>query len=200
MDRSRFDAFTRLLAQDVSRRTALRTLLGLGGVAGASAVLHDTEAARRGYSGPPIPPRATAIPTATALSGCRAICLGECCDGDCTLDGKCCAAGNTVCGYECCPNGTAECCGDHCCYGDCIDGACCAHGQTFCTQGGCCDHPCTDGGTICCAPQNICNDSCCSGGYCCEKDDGSRVCTQVGRCCSGLQCPGGRCDSEGFCH
>ena len=188
MDRSRFDALTRLLAQDVSRRTVLKAFLGLGSVAGAGA---DAKAARRGYPGPPVP---------TILAGCRAMCLGDCCDGDCTLNGHCCPAGNTVCGYECCPNGQAVCCGDHCCYGDCIDGTCCAHGQTYCTQTGCCDHACTDGGTTCCAPHDTCGHTCCAGGHCCQKDDLTFACTQIGRCCGSLSCGGGRCDSEGFCH
>jgi hypothetical protein len=26
------------------------------------------------------------------------------------------------------------------------------------------------------------------------------ICTQIGRCCGNADCPGGRCDSEGFCH
>jgi len=202
MDDHRFDQFTRTFARSGSRRTLLKSLLGLGGVAGAGAALHDAEAARRGYSGPPIPPRATATPTPTALTGCRAICLGECCSGDCTLSGHCCSAGTTVCGNECCPNAQSTCCGGSCCSGVCFDGSCCAQGQTYCSQTGCCDHACVEGGTVCCAPKDTCGDLCCTytGGYCCEKDDQTRTCTQIGRCCSGLQCPGGRCDSEGFCH
>jgi hypothetical protein len=48
MDDRRFDALTRALGQRGSRRTGLKGLLGLGGVAATGAILRDTEAARRG--------------------------------------------------------------------------------------------------------------------------------------------------------
>lgn len=73
MDDRRFDAFTRGLGQGASRRALLKGLLGIGGVATAGAVLHDAEAARRGYTGPPTfgpSPTATApsVPTPTNTS------------------------------------------------------------------------------------------------------------------------------------
>ena len=73
MDDRRFDALTRQLGRGGSRRTLLKTLIGLGGVAATGVVLHDTDAARRGYSGPPtlapLPTRTaqpTTVPTQTA--------------------------------------------------------------------------------------------------------------------------------------
>ncbi len=62
MDDRRFDAIARKLASSSSRRTALKGLLGIGGVAVAGLVRNgQTEAARRGFSGPtfsfsPTPP------------------------------------------------------------------------------------------------------------------------------------------------
>lgn len=55
MDDGRFDAFAVRLGT-VGRRGFLKVLLGLGGAAVTSAVLLvDTDAARRGFSGPSLP-------------------------------------------------------------------------------------------------------------------------------------------------
>jgi hypothetical protein len=175
MDDDRFDQFTRTFARSGSRRTLLKSLLGLGGVAAAGAALHDADAARRGYAGPPIPaPR----PTEPPLGECIALeCNGQCCDRHATV-----------------------CCGGFCCTGGCHETECCGAGNTYCDGYGCCAGICLDHDPTCCPHNQICGAECCGdGGYCCEKADGSHVCTQIGRCCSGLQCPGGRCDSEGFC-
>jgi hypothetical protein len=176
MDRSRFDAFTRALARKTSRRTALKTLIGLGGLTSTRAVLPDAEAARRGYSGPPFPaPRPTEPP------------IGDCDSLEC--NGQCCGRLDTVC------------CGGLCCTGGCHETECCGAGSTYCDGYGCCPGICLDRDPTCCPHNQICGTECCGGdGYCCVKADGSRACTQIGRCCSNLQCAGGLCDSEGFCH
>src|SRR5262245_48461634 len=103
MDGRRFDTLTRRLGEAGSRRTLLNTLLGLGGVAATGVVLHDTEAARRGQSGPPtpgplptLPPQPTAPPpppTATNVPSCPGIQTP--CGSDC-----CCPAGNAKCGPD----------------------------------------------------------------------------------------------------
>lgn len=184
MDRSRFDAFTRLLAQDVSRRTALKAFLGLGGVAGASAgaMLRDADAARRGFSGPPIPAKPTQIPVPPTPTPPISECLGLSCNG------------------QCCDDNETVCCDGYCCAGTCHDSQCCPTGQSWCEDVGCCDGECIDG-TQCCAYTAVCNGICCGDdARCCVKDDGSRVCTAAGRCCSNADCGGGQCDSQGFCN
>ncbi len=60
MDDRRFDSLTRALAKGGSRRTLLKGLLGLGAATASAAVVQDTEAARRGYPGPPLPRKPTA--------------------------------------------------------------------------------------------------------------------------------------------
>jgi hypothetical protein len=53
MDDQRFDSIARKLASSTSRRAALKGLLGIGGVAVAGlAGSGQTDAARRGFSGP----------------------------------------------------------------------------------------------------------------------------------------------------
>ncbi len=86
MDDRRFDALARHLGRGGSRRTLLKALIGIGGVAATGAALHDTDAARRGYSGPPtlapLPtrtPQPTTIPTSTA-NPCGT--SGVCCTSD----------------------------------------------------------------------------------------------------------------------
>lgn len=71
MDDRRFDALTRRLGQNGSRRSLLKSLIGLGGLAATGAVLRDVEAARRGFSGPSLfksSPTATMAPTMTPSS------------------------------------------------------------------------------------------------------------------------------------
>ncbi len=72
MDDRRFDALTRALGRDVSRRTLIKGLLGIGGLAAvSSAVFDDTDAARRGFSAPNLPqqtPQSTEAPIGTATA------------------------------------------------------------------------------------------------------------------------------------
>jgi hypothetical protein len=155
MDDARFDALTRRFGQNGSRRALLKGLLGLGGVATAGAVLHDTEAARRGQSGPPttgpaptfpstvFPPSPTAT-TAPRCPGIQSPCGSECC----------CPAGNTKCGPDCCPDGQAECCDNECCYGTCYgEELCCPTGQLVCND-------------VCLPPGGCCTDADCAGARC----------------------------------
>ncbi len=68
MDNRRFDELTRRMGRGASRRTLLKGLFGIGSIAATGAVLHDVDAARRGYTGPPTLapwPTATAQPTST---------------------------------------------------------------------------------------------------------------------------------------
>ncbi|HET9662260.1 MAG TPA: hypothetical protein VFP05_18180 [Thermomicrobiales bacterium] len=173
MDDRRFDSVTQAFAKSGSRRALLKALLGFGAVAAASmTAIDDVDAARRGYSGP-------RFPIEPPLSECPGLeCNGQCCDQHDTV-----------------------CCGGFCCSGGCHETECCGRGSTFCGAYGCCPGVCIEDGQNCCPQRTLCNGACCGeGAYCCEKADGSQVCTQTGRCCNGLQCPGGRCDSEGFCH
>lgn len=151
MDDHRFDAMARSFAQGGSRRSAVKLLLGLSGAAATSAVLRDTDAARRGTSDPAVP---TAVPTAlstipsaptqppppptsTTVPSCpgsQIPCGTECC----------CPAGTTKCGPACCPDSQAECCDNACCHGTCYgEELCCPTGQLVCNGaclplGGCC--------------------------------------------------------------
>lgn len=93
MDDRRFDALVRHLGQGGSRRALLKALIGIGGVAATGAVLHDTDAARRGYSGPPTlappptrtltqTPQPTTTPTQTPNTcGPAGVCCAS--DDDC---------------------------------------------------------------------------------------------------------------------
>jgi hypothetical protein len=176
MDDRRFDNVTRAFGKGGSRRALLKSLLGLGGVAAAGTlVFGDTEAARRGYSGPPFLPR----PTEPPVSECPGL---EC-------NGSCCGRLDT------------ECCGGFCCTGGCHETECCGAGNTYCDGFGCCPGICLDHDPTCCPHDQICGSDCCgSDSFCCLKENGSKACILIGRCCSNLQCPGGRCDSAGFCH
>lgn len=225
MDDPRFDALTRAFGRGGSRRTLLKGLLGLGSVAGAGAVLHDTEAARRGYSGPPTPSAVPTLPsqptepaplpTATVVPSCPG--SQTPCGADC-----CCSSGSTKCGAECCDDGVSSCCDSACCFGLCYgeelccpyprefcsaSGACCELGET-CGGAGCAPGPgpcgaigaaCSAGGD-CCAP-NVCADGACAA----ECPAGSRDCDGVcypGGCCSDSDCGGSClvCGSDHVCH
>ena len=173
MDDRRFDSVTRAMANGASRRSVIKALLGLGALAGAGSVLHEADAARRGFAGPPI-----LKPTPTPpISDCDGLsCNGDCCDPDETI-----------------------CCNGFCCNGTCHESQCCPPGWSWCADVGCCDGQCI-GGTQCCANNAVCNGECCGDdAYCCLKEDGSKVCRSDGQCCSDAQCDGGTCDSQGFC-
>lgn len=92
MDDRRFDALTRALGRSNSRRTWLKGLLGLGGVAATGAILRDTEAARRGFAGPALPtPPIDPFPCRPSCNGLT--CGPNGCGGTCACPG----GGNCIC-------------------------------------------------------------------------------------------------------
>lgn len=214
MDHQQFDSLTKRLATAANRRTALKSLLSLSGIAAAGAVLHDTDAARRGSSGAPTefptvaapptqfaatqaPPAQTSIPT-PSCPGVR--CADGCCDGACTSTGACCPAGSTVCGPTCCPNGSSQCCDNACCFGTCWgEELCCPTGQPVCSVDGCCTGQCVGQGRYCCTTANVCGDACCpTGQRCCSPAGGGSVCIPTSQCCTDEDCIQARCQ-QGIC-
>src|SRR5689334_6521114 len=113
MDDRRFDHPVRSLANGGSRRTLIKGLLGLGGIAAVGSVALDDEvrAARRSTPTPKPPT----------------------CPGSQVWDGSACVCpSGTQCGPDCCPAG-AQCCNSACCYGTCYgEELCCPTGQLVC--------------------------------------------------------------------
>ena len=198
MDDRRFDALTRALGQGGSRRALLKGLLGLGGMTTASAtLLRETDAARRGQSGPAVP---TALPTlavpATQPPAPLATSVPQCpgiqtpCGADC-----CCPPGNTKCGPDCCADGEAECCGNACCLGTCYgEELCCPPGSRVCDggcyPGGCCSDADCGGACLVCGSDHVCR-SCADSGQCLICDTGSGTC--IAGCPTGFVCQGSQC-------
>lgn len=91
MDDRKFDTIARNLATGTSRRSLLAGLLGLGGLAAGGLDVQHAGAARRGFSGPRLPP-----------SGCR----GDLCEPStqCSDDYDC-AGGAICCVGDCCTPG-----------------------------------------------------------------------------------------------
>ena len=77
MDDRRFDALARSLAAGVSRRQSLRGLLGFTGALGGIALTHEADAARRGFSGPPLLCSPRCDGTTCADDGCGRPCRCE---------------------------------------------------------------------------------------------------------------------------
>jgi hypothetical protein len=216
MDDRRFDALTRALGQGGSRRALLKGLLGLGGVAAAGTVLRDTDAARRGSSGPQTPaPQPSTPPQPTAPAPTPAATTVPRCPGNQTPCGAdcCCPAGNTKCGSDCCPDGQAECCDGACCYGTCYgEELCCPPGSRACDgvcyPGGCCTDD--DCGLLCevCGSDHVCH-SCeeagqvCQNGTCVPSTTPTPTFTSTPDPCAGVTCTTpplchtapGRCDN-----
>lgn len=224
MDDRRFDALTRAFGRGGSRRALLKGLLGVGGVAAAGAVLHDTDAARRGSSSPSMPtsepiqtPDLTdSAPRPTPTNPPSPKCPGsqEPCGAGC-----CCPAGNTKCGAECCPDGEAVCCDGACCYGVCYgEGLCCEQPRVFCAvTGQCCvegetcgDQGCAGGncgalGAACTTDNPCCAPNVCADGFCVASCPvGYRLCDRVcypGGCCDHADCgPCLVCGPDHICH
>jgi hypothetical protein len=178
MDGTRFDALTRALGSGGSRRTVLKGLLGIAGIAAAGGLPGDAEAARR----------PTPTPRTRTYLGSQ-----EPCDGGC-----CCPPETTMCGAECCPNGQAQCCDNACCYGTCYgEELCCPHPHQYCTVDGCCDGACVGQGQFCCQPEAVCGDACCSGSDKCCASGETLQCIPADACCSDAGCaPPSTCDPE----
>lgn len=188
MDGSRFDQLTRGLGRGGNRRTFLRGLLGVGGVAAAGSSLRgaDTEAARR----PTPTPKPVKCPGMQTWNGTRCACPG----------------GSSECGPDCCPNGQAACCDNACCYGQCYgEELCCPTGQTVC-NGECCEpgEACVEG---ICQRCTLCGNQCCGGSTptCCQDSVGSTCAASEESCCTNdLDCTYlSRCEGDiliqGYC-
>jgi hypothetical protein len=217
MDDRRFDAFTRALGVHGSRRAALRTLLGLGGIAavGGIAVGGEVRAARR----------PTPVSRPPRRSGSQTPCATGCC----------CPSGTEKCGSDCCQTGAAVCCDQACCFGICYgEELCCPADQIVCAgvclpPGGCCsDFDCTgarclnnvcvpytptntptstptqaatsthtptpvSAGGPCPGPGNSCAEGteCCAG-TCAHPVGVAGFCSTGAQCCSGI-CTGSAC-------
>ena len=89
MDDRRFDALTRRLGTLSSRRSALKGLVGLGGILTTGAVIHgQTDAARRGFSGPSFFPTPTPTPACAPFGElCSFENPGACCSRTCAETG-----------------------------------------------------------------------------------------------------------------
>lgn len=173
MDDRRFDAFVRQLANGQSRRTLLKGLLGLGGVALAGTATAGTAGAAR---------RTTPTPKPVGCPGIQAW-NGTACD---------CPGSLTNCGPDCCnttvPRGNpahSECCDNACCFGECYgEERCCPTGQVVCS-GNCCAQ-----GEVCfqgeCRQCTICGDDCCHGDTpkCCQNDQISICVAADVTCCT----------------
>src|SRR5262245_7755957 len=128
MDDRRFDSIVKSLASGASRRSVLKGILGLSGVAVAGSALlpEESDAARRPTNPTPTPVK---CPGQQIASGVQCVC----------------PAGLSKCGPDCCNPagiGTAhsECCDNACCHGHCYgEELCCPTGRTFCeSTGECC--------------------------------------------------------------
>jgi hypothetical protein len=223
MDDRRFDTLIRAFGQGGSRRSLLKGLLGLGGVTAAgTALLRDTEAARRGQSGPAVPTALPTVPAPPTEIPAPTESAAPSCPGNQTPCGTgcCCPAGNTKCGSDCCPDGQAQCCDGACCYGTCygeelccpsaqvfcaVSGQCCAPGET-CGAAGCVSGTCGGIGAACTIGSDCCTPNVCADGACAAAcPPGSRECDRVcypGGCCADSDCGGTClvCGSDHVCH
>jgi hypothetical protein len=92
VDERGFDNLVRSLAVGASRRSVVRTLIGALAVIGGGAAVRETEAARRGFSGPAVP----TLPIDPFP--CRPSCNGQTCGSDgCGGTCTCPGGGNCIC-------------------------------------------------------------------------------------------------------
>lgn len=187
MDDRRFDAIAKGLAAGTKRRTLLKGLLGLGGVAvaGSMGLEGESEAARR----PTPTTRVRTCPGGQVWNGSACVCLA-----------------GTMCGAECCGVG-GVCCDDACCYGVCFgEELCCPSSSEYCPSTGECCPP----GRRCCPDYG-----CLAPGQCCTAEDcapdvcASVICNSIQICEYTVNCnlggaeaccgPGQVCRAEGDC-
>lgn len=86
MNDRRFDTMSKRLGSGVSRRTVLKAMLGIGALSTTAALVQDqTEAARRGFSGPKFPWDVTPTPPVCFPDGefCFLWEPDSCCSGIC---------------------------------------------------------------------------------------------------------------------
>ena len=133
MDDRRFDQMTRSLVGATNRRDFLRRLLGIAGAGGIAVTLsaRGADAARRGYSGPSLPPT---LPGPCRDLGTFCVANAQCCDGFCVPNigagGTCGICDATICGDFSCvdlkwdPQNCGS-CGHQCSSGQtCNEGVC----------------------------------------------------------------------------
>jgi len=196
MDGNRFDAITKALTAETSRR---RTLSGLlGGALGAIATILGGR------------------PTLAACSGGAEACNS---DADCPRAGtRCqqgccfaCAAAGASCGNRlCCRVGgrNLSCCNGTCCNATCCNGRTCANTQTSNTHCGRCNNACGRG-NFCsrglCCPKGTVN----CGGRCTNLQTSDNHCGECNKrcpnvptithCSNGKCCPTGTVNCNGTC-
>ena len=180
MDGKQFDAISKQVASGISRRAALRGLLG---AAAGLALTSKAASPLRAQSDPE-------DPCANCADGTI------CCDGSPSYCGVCC--GDADCpGCETCAAGTCQAvvCGE---CEVCSEGACVPLACGVCEQcvGGACQ-------PIECGDCQTCIDGVCvSSDACCGVDCGDLLCCPggwCGECCSSLDCEGGRQCIDGLC-
>jgi hypothetical protein len=173
---SRFDQITKLLAESIPRREALRRLGGLFG----GAILASLGWGNRAKAGE------------QCEDFCKQFHLHGEEHNDCLKEcRRCLNAGNFPCGLgECCES-AKDCCVNVCCFGSqtCCGGLCCP-GFPLAT---CC------GGKKCCSPEQCCSGECCAAGEACING----ACTAVAGCippCEGAlpTCCNGICTNTSF--
>ncbi len=194
MDGKRFDDLTRRVGKGHSRRSILKSLLGVGSVAAGAVTVPAATDARTSRSRPTVPPPANpSCPLPMQMCGdqccgeglCKEgvccpnptdiLCSGLCCQsGLCSASGSCCDIGDRVCGSICCP-ASSECSvsgnQDSCC--DPTTSYPC--GLECCSEPGqCCDGECCDSGAVCLAAIFGLEE------YCCPIEQ-----TCDGQCCAG---------------
>ena len=175
MDDRRFDNLVKSIATTASRRTVLRGVLGVAASAAGVTALRgsDTDAARRGFSGPTFPtPRPTATPTPSCGAGqtpCGSGCVDTATDpANCGGCGIACGAGGI------CQAGSCVACSPD--YSGCSQGAECCSG--FCMQYGASGNNCEP-----------CEYTLCSGFECSNTDRDDNHCGGCGNACApGLHC------------
>jgi hypothetical protein len=209
MDGTRFDNLAKLVGKGASRRTILKGLLGLGGIAITGTVAGDADARTLGTRPtipppPPPPPPTTTTPAPTTTTAdpcplpafkCGLDCCADelqCCDGECCPDGTVCLTrvfeeGPFVEEETCCPFELT--CENRCCNGECIDPALSVNGGNVITaQVDPFDQTCCPAEGAVCPGSN--GTFCCQGDtpQCCVRKTGEAVCIAADACCTGADC------------
>lgn len=197
MDDRRFDSLVKALAEGSSRRSLLKGLLGLGGVAVAGSSLRESnvEAARR----PTPTPKPPTCPGKQTPQGGQCVCIAPP------------APGTQKCGPDCCnPTGVgplhSECCDNACCYGHCFGEELCCPTDNYCPGANRAQDLCCPDGERCCgagASGNVCVDlaagQCCSTGDCGSPGPGECARECVAGLCVPVVCSEGQICCEGAC-
>lgn len=179
MEDRAFDELVKRLASGRSRRSLLKAALGLGAAAASgSPLVSETEAARRGYSGPK--PSSTVVPGPQTCNPLTCFGCHECFDGVCTDQPETNCFHHGCMASYCNPDGG---CGYRF---DChVDDGCCGAGETCDASGQCVCDPGTCCGVECPGCQE-CENGACVGNpaNCYDHTD---------------QCLASVCDADGGC-